>query len=279
MTNTKPSLQWTGERLVTEVATDDMVYHLHRYAIPLQYIAGKVVVDIASGEGYGSNLMANTAKKVYGVDISEDAVNFAAEKYKQTSNVSFHVGAVESIPLANGVADVVVSFETLEHTDKHQEMMRELKRVLKPGGIVIISSPDKANYTDRFSRINPYHVKELYFEEFKALLNQHFKVTHFFYQTFITGSFIVKDDYTGNGINEYSGDYLNISTTRGLHFPLFNIAVSSDEPFTEPSTSYFNGEDIMREMYFKRVMGFTPYRLGETILKPLRVIKNWFKKS
>jgi len=274
----KEVLKWTGERLVTEITNEDTIYHLHRYAISTDYVTGKIVIDIASGEGYGANLAAKKAKHVYGIDISEEAVAFAAEKYRATANLSFIAGSVEAIPLESHIADVVISFETLEHSDKHHEMMREIKRVLKPGGVLIISSPDKAYYSDMFNRSNPFHIKELYFEEFKQLLNEYFKISFFYHQTFLTGSFIIKESYTGNSITEYSGDYLDTSSTKGLSFPLFNIAISSDEPFKEPQTSFFNGEDTMREMYFKRVMSFTPYRLGNTILKPLRVLKKLFKK-
>lgn len=274
----KEVLKWTGERLVTEITNEDTIYHLHRYAISNDYVTGRIVIDIASGEGYGANLAAKKAKHVYGIDISEEAVAFAAEKYRATANLSFMPGSVEAIPLESHIADVVISFETLEHTDKHHEMMREIKRVLKPGGILIISSPDKAYYSDMFNRTNTFHVKELYFKEFKQLLNEYFKISFFYHQTFLTGSFIIKESYTGNSITEYSGDYLDTSSTKGLSFPLFNIAISSDELFKEPQTSFFNGEDTMREMYFKRVMGFTPYRLGNTILKPLRVLKKLFKK-
>lgn len=273
------TLKWTGERLVTEITNEDTIYHLHRYAIADDYIAGKIVLDIASGEGYGANLAAKKAKQVYGVDISEEAVAFAAEKYKGTANLKFKVGSVEAIPLENNTVDVVISFETLEHTDKHNEMMREIKRVLNPGGILIISSPDKAYYSDMFNRSNPFHVKELYFNQFKQLLNEYFKISFFYHQTFVTGSFMIKENYAGKSITEYSGDYLNISANKGLSFPLFNIAISSDAPFDEPQTSYFNGEETMREMYFKRVMSFTPYRLGNAILKPLRIFKKLFKKS
>jgi len=274
----KEVLKWTGERLVTEITNEDTIYHLHRYAISNEYVTGKIVIDIASGEGYGANLAAKKAKHVYGIDISEEAVAFAAEKYRTTANLSFTAGSVEAIPLESHIADVVISFETLEHTDKHHEMMREIKRVLKPGGILIISSPDKTYYSDMFNRTNPFHIKELYFKEFKQLLNEYFKISFFYHQTFLTGSFIIKESYTGNSITEYSGDYLDTSSAKGLSFPLFNIAISSDEPFKEPQTSFFNGEDTMREMYFKRVMSFTPYRLGDTILKPLRVLKKLFKK-
>lgn len=271
-------MKWTGERLITEISNEDTIYHLHRYAIPMSYISGKIVVDIASGEGYGANLMAQKAKHVYGIDISKEAVQFAANKYKDTPNLSFIEGAVENIPLQEHTADLVVSFETLEHTDKHTEMMQEIKRVLKPDGMLIISSPDKAFYSDKFNRTNPYHKKELYYEEFKKLLQNHFDHSVFYYQTFMTGSLVVKDDYSSNSITEYSGDYGHISSYNGLTFPLFNLAISSDSPFAAHQGSYFNGEEVIREMLFKRFSSFTPYRVGMAVLRPFRIFKKIFKK-
>jgi ubiquinone/menaquinone biosynthesis C-methylase UbiE len=268
----KTDLAWTGERLVTQVEDMDTIYHLHRYAIPFNYVTNKVVVDIASGEGYGSNLLAKTASEVYGVDISQEAILFATQKYGKTKNLKFLEGSVEKIPIEDSFADVVVSFETLEHTDKHEEMLAEIKRILKPGGILIISSPDKANYSDRFNRINEFHVKELYMHEFKTLMNKHFKFSHFYYQTFLTGSFIVKENFSTSCINEYGGDYSCINSNPSLQFPLFNIAVASEENFTEPQASYFNGTDMVRHMHFKLAMSFTPYKLGNLLLRPLRFL-------
>jgi len=63
--------------------------------------------------------------------------------------------------------DLVVSFETIEHHDEHEQMLAEVKRVLKPDGMAIISSPDKAIYTDKPEYHNSFHVKELYREEFE----------------------------------------------------------------------------------------------------------------
>ncbi|MFD2161023.1 class I SAM-dependent methyltransferase [Paradesertivirga mongoliensis] len=263
-------LKWTGERLVTQISNEDTIYHLHRYSIPQEYIKDKTVVDVASGEGYGSNIMATTAYKVIGIDISKEAVTFANQKYGHRSNLRFIEGSADKIPLEDGIADVVVSFETLEHIDTHQEMMLEIKRILKPGGILIISSPDKANYSDRFNRVNEFHVKELYMEEFKTLLAQHFKHCIFYYQTFLTGSFIFKEDYSGTQIKEYNGNYNQIQSSDNLSFPMFNIAIASDASFTPQENSYFEGTDTMREFYYNTVMGFTPYKLGNAILKPLR---------
>ena len=114
--------------------------HLHRYAIARDLAYGKDVLDIACGEGYGSELLATVARKVTGVDISEEAIAHAARKYVRP-NIAFAVGSCACIPLAEANVDLVVSFETIEHHDRHLEMMQEIGRVLRPTGVLIISSP------------------------------------------------------------------------------------------------------------------------------------------
>ena len=125
---------------------------------------GKIVLDIASGEGYGSNLISYYAEKVYGVDISESAIENAKLKYTR-SNIEFLKGSTSNIPMPNNSVDVILSFETIEHHDEHHQMMQEFKRVLKTDGVLILSSPDKLNYSDKTGHNNPYHIKELYKDE------------------------------------------------------------------------------------------------------------------
>jgi len=84
-------------------------------------------------------------------------------------------GSCSKIPLLDGTVDLVVSFETIEHHDEHEQMLAEIKRFSKPNGMVIVSSPDKAIYTDKPDYHNRFHVKELYREEFEALFRTRFK--------------------------------------------------------------------------------------------------------
>lgn len=163
--------------------------HLHRYLFCRSYVKGRVVLDIASGEGYGSRWLAEEANRVYGVDIDEEAVSHASKKYTK-SNLSFHLGSCEAIPLEDASIDIAVSFETIEHHDKHEEMMLEIKRVLKPDGILIISSPNKFVHQDKNKNANPFHIKELYEDEFKRLMAAHFKHCYFLDQKLISGSAI-----------------------------------------------------------------------------------------
>src|SRR5689334_5420887 len=109
-----------GERLSKEAGPYSLTHHLHRYAVAAELCKGKCVVDLASGEGYGSNLISQWAKNVIGVDISEQAVQHASRTYKRP-NLEFRLGSATKIPLPDKSVDIVVSFETIEHHDRHQE--------------------------------------------------------------------------------------------------------------------------------------------------------------
>src|SRR2546429_9906692 len=117
-------MKFTGERFIPGLDGEIRYSHMHRYALAYPLVAGKDVLDIASGEGYGAALMAHAARSVTGVDIDPESIKHARETYESCGNLEFMVGACESIPLSNQSVDVVASFETIEHHDKHQEMMR-----------------------------------------------------------------------------------------------------------------------------------------------------------
>ena len=176
------NLEFTGERFVPELDGQIAYEHLHRYAFASELVKNKTVLDIASGEGYGSALLSKVAKEVVGVDISEQAVNHAVKKYKEINNLSYRVGKCQSIPCEENYFDAVVSFETLEHIIEQKEFFSEIKRVLKKDGLLIISTPNKKIYSDERNYDNPYHLLELNEHEFLSLLNSNFRYTHIFGQ-------------------------------------------------------------------------------------------------
>lgn len=223
-------MEFAGERYIPSVDGQIKYEHLHRYAVCFDFIVGKSVLDIASGEGYGSALLAKLAKSVVGVDISVDTVEYASQAYQTYENLKFMVGSCESIPLPEKSIDVVVSFETIEHHDQHERMMREIKRVLKPGGMLIISSPNRLTYSDEANYSNPFHVKELYYEEFVNLLSQNFKYIKVYGQRLATGSFILPlENSEETNINNYSGNITDVKqVVRPLESPLYFIAICSD---------------------------------------------------
>jgi ubiquinone/menaquinone biosynthesis C-methylase UbiE/glycosyltransferase involved in cell wall biosynthesis len=176
------ALDFTGERFIPGAGAGIKLEHLHRYALCRELVVGKRVLDIASGEGYGSALLAQSAGTVTGVDIAPEAVEHATARYAGRANLSYRVGSCAAIPLPDASVDVVVSFETIEHHTQHEQMMREVRRVLVPGGLLVISSPDKRTYSDLPGYQNPYHVKELYLDELRSLLESHFANVEYFGQ-------------------------------------------------------------------------------------------------
>jgi GT2 family glycosyltransferase/SAM-dependent methyltransferase len=218
-------LLWTGERYVPQVTGQIQLEHIHRYLVAREYAKEKDVLDIASGEGYGSAILANTARSVIGVDIAAEAVRHASIRYKR-DNVQFRHGSCVEIPLDNNSVDLVVSFETIEHLDEHKAMMAEIKRVLRPEGVLIISSPDKKEYSILLNYRNPFHVRELFKEEFEDLIRAYFKNLALLSQRIVYGSGILPES---GAFPVTSYDIKDSSRSHpGLARPKYLIALASD---------------------------------------------------
>jgi SAM-dependent methyltransferase len=166
-------LTFTGERFVPgdPNAKGEMWYeHWHRYHYVLPLVAGKSVLDVACGEGYGSALMSRHAANVHGVDISAEAIAHGRNAYADRANLQLIEASCTQLPFEAAQFDVVVSFETIEHILEQAAFLAEIKRVLKPEGVLILSCPNKAEYSDKRGFQNEFHVKELYRPELKTLL-------------------------------------------------------------------------------------------------------------
>lgn len=277
--------KWSGERLETFILSRDTIEHLHRYAMVTNYIKDKIVLDIASGEGYGSNIMSNKATFVYGIDIDDTAVQEAKLKYKN-ENLEFLTGSTSHIPIDDNTIDVVVSFETIEHHDEHDEMMNEIKRVLKPEGLLIISTPDKLYYSDQRNFNNQFHIKELYKEEFIDLLSKSFNKIQLLTQKYCNGNSIIQDEKLHNELQIFSGNYSDVSDI--LVDPLYLIAIVSDNNFEEQKQSIFEGSQIIDAQFnitisntvnnkVNTIYSSTTYKLGHLILFPFKILKRIFK--
>ncbi|MCU0756185.1 MAG: methyltransferase domain-containing protein [Xanthomonadales bacterium] len=172
----EPVLPFTGERFTPECVREMWYEHWHRYALAAQAANGRRVLDAACGEGYGSALLAQRAREVVGIDLSADAVAHARSRYGQLANLRFEVGDVSALPARLGRFDLISSFETLEHVDAdaQQQMLAGFATLLADDGVLLLSSPDKATYSDATGYQNPFHAHELYLPELRALLAQHF---------------------------------------------------------------------------------------------------------
>lgn len=168
-------LPFTGERFTPECQREIWYEHWHRYAFALGFARGRRVLDAACGEGYGSALLSTVAGSVLGVDIAADALAHARARYGARANLRFERGdatTLDALPAAS--FDLIVSFETLEHVQAQEAMVAGFARLLAPGGLLLLSSPDKRTYSDLTGFRNEHHVRELYREELDALLAPHF---------------------------------------------------------------------------------------------------------
>jgi O-antigen biosynthesis protein len=164
----------TGERFLPSLMRSITgLEHWHRYLFASGYCAGKDVLDVACGEGYGTALLAQAAKHVTGVDIDRRSIDDAKAKYGE-NDVTWLSADCTAIPVADASFDVVVSFETIEHLTQHTELLREIKRVLRPGGVLVMSSPNKTPYR-ALHGINEFHPRELERSEFHELLRAWFR--------------------------------------------------------------------------------------------------------
>lgn len=169
------------ERMVPAKHKGSGIYgeHIARYQAATGIVKGKIVLDIASGSGYGSHILAQSAKEVIGVDVSKDAIEYS-KKYYASNNIRYLKGDGSVIPLEDNSVDVVTSFETIEHIKDYIFFMEEVKRVLKADGVFILSTPNELEFAEG----NHFHLHEFEQEELSSLAKKYYaNVEHYFQST------------------------------------------------------------------------------------------------
>ncbi|MBS1656316.1 MAG: class I SAM-dependent methyltransferase [Bacteroidetes bacterium] len=149
--------------------------HVHRYHEVLPYIQGEdKILDLACGTGFGSDILArHTTGMVTGGDIDAEAIKECSINW-QRSNLEFRVLDGTKLDFPDAYFDKIVSFETIEHTTQYREMLHEFYRVLKPGGIAFISTPNFPINSPSGKVTNPYHTQEFVYEELEGILKEVF---------------------------------------------------------------------------------------------------------
>jgi SAM-dependent methyltransferase len=171
------------ERLVPGTVAWELyeLEHKQRYQWAARYCAGKRVLDAACGTGYGAEILARLGSPtVVGVDVAFEAIRpngFSREALLTTANGC-------RLPFPDSSFDVVVSFETIEHVQEPESLLREFARVLKGDGLCICSSPNR-DFQPAFGNkvANPFHISEMNYSEFNELFSRYFLVSERFSQT------------------------------------------------------------------------------------------------
>jgi SAM-dependent methyltransferase len=153
---------------------DQPIFHEHlaRYQFVTLWAGGKVVMDAASGAGYGAALLAQTARYVVGVDIAREAVLSALRGFRRP-DLRFVQMDCTRLGFAAATFDLVCAFEMIEHIADYRGVLREIRRILRPAGTLVLSTPNRRP-EDPVPPANPYHVQEFSSEEFEALLRGFF---------------------------------------------------------------------------------------------------------
>lgn len=156
--------------------------HAARYHFALEFVEKARVLDIACGTGYGTAILAETAKFVAGVDVDPEAAKTARKECGDKASILLASGL--DLPFPDASFDVVTSFETLEHLHDRSTFVSELARILKPKGKLILSTPN-AIYTQPVNGkpSNPFHVHEYTPDELREEIEQHFAIERLLGQT------------------------------------------------------------------------------------------------
>jgi 2-polyprenyl-3-methyl-5-hydroxy-6-metoxy-1,4-benzoquinol methylase len=169
-----PPLTLTGERTLPDVPEENYWFrrHLVVYEWIARQVAGRRVVDLACGEGYGSALLAASAASVVGVDANPEAFEHARLKYT-APNLAFERNMVE---LWDGAVDCVVFLQTIEHVQDPDAMLEHIKALIGDEGVAFVSTPNVLTLAPKGAERsgNPWHVREYRPEEFRALCTAHF---------------------------------------------------------------------------------------------------------
>jgi SAM-dependent methyltransferase len=160
----------TGERTVPGVPEENYWFRRHEvaYRFALPHVAGSRVLEIGCGEGYGTAQLASAAAVVVGVDYDALTAAHAAATYPQAHFVRANLAA---LPFPSASVGVLATLQVIEHVWNHPEFVGECLRVLQPGGLLLVTTPNRLTFSPGLDKpINPFHTVEFTAVELVELL-------------------------------------------------------------------------------------------------------------
>jgi len=154
-------LELTGERTGPGIEIEN--YWFRRHEVVYEALAPRcvdaVVLEAGCGEGYGADLLAGVARRVVGLDHDALTAAHVASRYPRVDVARTNLVA---LPVRDGACDTVVSLQVIEHLREQERFLRECHRVLRAGGALLVSTPNRITFSPgRDTPLNPFHTREL----------------------------------------------------------------------------------------------------------------------
>lgn len=216
--------EFTGERVIPGLVDVDLFNeHVSRYKFAARLLReGAAVLDLGCGTGYGTGDLT-AAASIVGADISAEAVNYARANYGR-EGVTFLEASCDALPLPDHQFDLITAFEVIEHLDNWRGLLAEARRLLRPGGQFVVSTPNKAYYAETRGATgpNPFHTHEFEYGEFETALCEYFPQVRIWTQNHAAAIVFAPANPVGAK--------LNAGGSRNPEDAHFYVAVCSDAP-------------------------------------------------
>ncbi len=170
------TLEFTGERVIPGQVDDDLWNeHRSRYVMAARFAAGRRVLDLGCGTGYGTALLAQQADSALGIDLSAEAIEYARQQFS-SPQVAFQAADAVATSLPEKSFGLITAFEVIEHLSDPAALLAEVQRLLTPDGLALISTPNSHYYAEQRAQSgpNPFHVREFSAAEFHVELARFF---------------------------------------------------------------------------------------------------------
>jgi len=243
---------------------------ISRYFFASQFVRGKVVLELGSGYGNGCNFMVNKgALAVIGGDIDLKLIEYATTNYHQ-DNLYFSILDAVQLPFRSGSVDVITAFEIIEHLERQEDFLRECARVLKKGGLLLCSTPNREVFSAGDTPWYPDHVREFTIADFHETLSENFSqpLLYGIYPAYAYGQ---KERALDKAINRRKGKVESFLISSLARYKLLKV-VNSIIWLVAPQFRSLKRKDFDRE--FKKTLAheYQPYLLREGAEPPLDMI-------
>ena len=238
-------IDFTGERVVPGQVNGDLwAEHFCRYAFAARFSNARLALDIGCGTGYGTAELSRYALRAVGIDISSEAVRYASDHYRN-ANLTFASASATQLPFPDQSFDLITAFEIIEHLSDWTRLLTEAARLLRPGGVFLVSTPNKLYYGESRGTEgpNPFHQHEFEYEEFQSALHPLFSNAVILLQNHVDGFAIYQHGAEGTADAEIAA---TSGTPAEAHFFLA-VCSNADIRSLHPFVYLPQGTNVLRE--------------------------------